>query len=205
MSNAVNRPLAGWDSFKFGMDFNAVLSAQSKAIWNRDSFLQCLEGMHESGCTLTASDQSEASMIAGVALLPSLIFNQEAKLAAIRLGRFLRGNVNHGQCESVYAMLYDQLHEEWGASSRKPRDRRQIIPRRTPKGHVYTLGTHQGATFAAQTFHVLPDGRGIDLRFDLIGAATPANSVCHISITYRGPISLQPSPHERPYPLKNWQ
>lgn len=205
MPNAVNRPLAGWDSLKFGMDFNAALSAQPRAIWNRDSLLQCREGMHESGCTLTASDQSEASMIAGVALLPSLIFNQQAKLAAIRLGRFLRGNVNQGQCESVYARLYDQLHEEWGASSSRPRDRRQGILRRTPKGHVYTLGTHQGATIAAQTFHVLPDGRRIDLRLDLIGAATPANAVCHISITYFGPTSLQPPQHERPYPLKNWQ
>ncbi len=161
--------------------------------------------MSSNNCILTASEQSETSMISGVALLPALVFNRDGKLAAIRLAKFLRGDIEQGRCEGVYAILYDHLHNAWGAPAERPRDRLQRIIRRTPGGRVYTLGTSSGATIGAETFGVSGDGRRIDLNYDVIGAATPATAVCHLSITYRGPTNLQPPPHERPHPLKNWQ
>ncbi len=55
-----------------------------------------------------------------------------------------------------------------------------------------------------ETFRVQPDGRQIILRSSYIGATDSAPAVCHLSISYRGPESLQPPPEQRPHPLKNW-
>jgi hypothetical protein len=144
--------------------------------------------MPPTACTLHAAHGSPVPLTAGIALLPSLGFNQAGKLAAIRLGHFLRG-VEPAQCERAYRQLLDSLRKTWGAPTASSSTER---------------GASDGTVVGKETFHARPDGRRITLLARYINATASASAVCHIGIRYRGPESLQPPSDERPNPLKNW-
>ena len=194
----------GWGPFAFGMAFEDVLSAESAVVWDADSVRRCRDGMSAGGCTLSSADGSRVPSSAGVALLPRIVFNQEGRVASVRLGNFLTPTGEPGRCERTFGQLLDDLHDSWGAPTANPSDERDALKRSTPKGRAFRLRSGNGGTVGSETFHVQPDGRRIILRSVSIGATDSAPAVCHLGIDYRGPERLQPPPDQRPYPLKNW-
>jgi hypothetical protein len=204
MPGSEEKSFNGWGPFTFGMNFNDALTAYSGVVWEAESLRKCRDEMSLRGCTLIPAEGSRVPLTAGVALLPRVVFNQQGKLATVRLGKFLRANMEPAQCERAYGQLLDDLHETWGAPTASSSDKRGVLKRSTPKGRGFFLGTGDGAVVGRETFHVQPDGRQIILRSGYIGATDSAPAVCHLSIHYRGPESLQPPPEQRPHPLKNW-
>lgn len=204
MPRAEEKSFNGWGPFTFGMNFDDTLSAYSGVVWEAETVRKCRDEMSVRGCTLSSAEGSRVPLTAGFALLPRVVFNQEGKLATVRLGKFLRPNVGLDQCERAFGQLLDDLHDAWGAPTASSLTKRGMLKRSTPKGREFFLGSGDGGTVGRETFHAQPDGRQIILRSGYIGATDTAPAVCHLSIDYRGPESLQPSPEQRPYPLKNW-
>ena len=199
------RSFNGWGPFTFGMTFEDALTAHSAVEWDPKSSARCREEMRRKGCTLIPAAGSRVPLTAGVALLPTVIFNREGKLAGVRLGKFLRGETELAECEGDYGRLADHLYDRWGAPTASSSEQGAAPPRSTPKGRRYSLRTTGGGAAAgSETFAVQPDGRKILLLLNHVGATNPATAVCHLSIYYRGPESLQPPAEERPHPLKNW-
>jgi hypothetical protein len=194
----------GWGPFTFGMNFDDALTAYPGVVWDAESIRKCRVEMPLRGCALNPAEGSHVTQTAGVALLPIVVFNQEGKLATIRLRKFLRGDIGPVQCEREYGQLLDYLHETWGSPMVNSSNKRGRLKRSTLKGHDFWLSTGDGAVVGKETFHVQPDGRQIILRSGYIGATDSAPAVCYLSISYRGPESLQPPPEQRPHPLKNW-
>jgi hypothetical protein len=204
MPRSEEKSFNGWGPFRFGMNFDDALTAYPTVVWDTNSVRRCRAEMRLRGCTLNPGEGSRVPPTAGVALLPSLIFNQEGKLATVRLRTFMRGDLKPTQCERAYGQLLDHLHSTWGGPAASASNKPGMLKRRTPQGRAFLLGTGDGAVAGRETFHVQPDGRQIILRSGYIGATDSAPAVCHLSIDYRGPASLQPPPEQRPHPLKNW-
>ena len=203
MPRPEEKSFKGWGPFTFGMNFDDALTAYPGVVWDAESSRKCRDEMPLRGCTLNPTGGSRVPLTAGVALLPTVIFNQEGKLATIRLRKFLRGDIKPAQCERAYGQLLDYLHETWGPPTASSSNKRAMLKRSTLKGREFFPDTGDGAVVSRETFHVQPDGRQIILQSSYIGATESAPAVCHLSIYYRGPESLQP-PEERPHPLKNW-
>ncbi len=182
--------LNGWGPFTFGMGFEEAVNAFPAVVWDPRSLRSCRDAISHTACTLTAADGSPVPPTAGIPLLPSIVFNQAGKLAAIRLGHFLRG-VEPAQCERPYRQLLDSLRETWGAPT-------------APPSSSIERGASDSAVVGRETFHAQPDGRRITLLARHIRATNAAPAVCHLGIHYRGPEILQPPRDERPNPLKNW-
>lgn len=198
------KPFEGWGPFAFGMTIDDALRAQSDVAWDLDSVRKCRDEMSVSGCTLSFAEGSRVTLTAGVALMPRLVFNQEKRLASVRLGNIPTPDRDPAHCERAFGQLLDDLHDAWGAPTARSSGERGALERSTPKGRAFFLGSVDGAVVGRETFHVQPDGRQIVLRFDAIGATNSAPATCHLSIDYRGPERFQPPPEQRPYPLKNW-
>lgn len=204
MAKPGEKSLSGWGPFTFGMDFEAALTAQPGIVWDPNSAARCRKEMRLKGCTLIPAEGSRVPETAGVALLLAVIFNQEGKLASVRLGKFLRGTSKPVECEDAYGCLLDHLHNTWGAPTASSSVKAEAPTRSTPGGRRFSLRTSGGAVAGSATFNPQPDGRKIVLRLSHVGATNPATAVCHLSIDYHGPDRLQPPPEERPHPLKNW-
>lgn len=197
-------PLLGWGPFIFGMTFDAALIAYPGVVWDTKSSVRCREEMRLRGCTLSSAEGSRVPPTAGVALLPTVLFNQEGRLAAIRLGMFLRVDNKPAQCERAYARLLDYLHDDWGPPTASWSAKEEVTKRSSPQGRQFSLRTDSDGVAGRETFHLQPDGRKVVLLLRYVGATNPATALCHLSVYYRGPESLQPPPEERPHPLKNW-
>lgn len=204
MPRSEDKSFNGWGPFTFGMNFDDTLSAYPGVVWEEESVRKCRDEMSVRGCTLSSAEESRVPSTAGVALLPQVVFNQEGKLGTVRLGKFLRPNIEPVQCERAFGQLLDDLHETWGAPTAASSSKPGMLKRSTPKGREFFLGFGDGAVIGRETFQVQPDGRQIILRSGYMDATDSAPAVCHLSICYRGPESLQPAPEQRPYPLKNW-
>ncbi|NTZ43852.1 hypothetical protein G7A66_12310 [Altererythrobacter sp. SALINAS58] len=204
MPHREEKSFNGWGRFNFGMNYGDALTAYPGLVWKAESVRKCRDEMPSSGCTLDPADGSRFPLTAGVALLPNVSFNQEGKLAAVRLDQFLRSNVKPAHCEGAYGQLWDGLQETWGDPTVSSSDEREVLIRRTPGGREFLLGVNDGAVVGREAFNVQPDGRQIILRFGYIGASDLAPAVCHLSILYLGPKSLQPPLEQRTDPLKNW-
>ncbi|CAA9534279.1 MAG: hypothetical protein AVDCRST_MAG31-2677 [uncultured Sphingomonas sp.] len=191
----------GWGPFTFGMDFDDALTAYPGITWTAESLRRCRVEMSLKGCALSPRQDSHVPPTAGVALLPEVIFNQQRNLSAIRLRKFLRGDVSPAHCRRAHDQLLQYLRETWGPPVPNSSNKQE---RSTPKNRELLPGTGEGAVIGKETFHVQPDRRQIVLLSGYIGATASAPAVCHLSIDYRGPESLQPPPEERPHPLKNW-
>ena len=203
MSSAKDKSFSGWGPFTFGMNFKDALTAQPGVVWDDEPSRKCAEAMSSSGCTLTAAQGSRVPLTAGVALLPTVIFNHDGKLAGLRLGTFLRGNITPAQCQSAYSQLLDHLQETWGSPTASASNMRRTRSTPTSDGVEHAPVTEDEAVVGRATFHVQPDGRQIILLSRYIGKTDTALAVCHLSIDYRGPDGLQP-PEKFPHPLKNW-
>ena len=199
MSRPDEKSLKGWGPFTFGMKLDNALTAYPGVVWDAASFHRCRAKMLLKGCALSAAEESRVPPTAGVALLPEVIFNQEGKLAAIRLRKFLRGDIEPAQCGRVHGQLLDHLQKTWGSPMASSSNKHG-----KPKGREVSPSADDAAVIGRETFHVQPDGRQIILLSSYIGPTDSAPAVCHLSIYYRGPKSLQPPPEERPHPLKNW-
>ncbi len=198
------KSLNGWGQFTFGMKFAEALTAYPGAVWDTDSLRKCRAGMPLLGCTLVSAEQSRFPLTAGVLLLPAFLFNQESKLATIRLRRILRGNIKPAQCKHEHSRLSDYLRAQWGSpveSSSVKRGMRKIV---TAQGPALLNVTEDGAVVGRETFQVQPDGRKIILLSRYLGASEVATAICHLSIHYYGPERLQPPAEKRPHPLTNW-
>ena len=194
----------GWGPFTFGMNFDDALTAYPGVVWDAESIRKCRVEMPLRGCTLNPAQESRVPLTAGVALLPMVVFNEEGRLATIRLRKFLKGKIKPAQCERAYGHLLDYLRETWGSPTATSSNKHGMPKRSTLQGREFFFDTGYGAVVGRETFHVQPDGRQIILLSSYIGATDLATAVCHLSIYYRGPESLQPPPEERPHPLKNW-
>lgn len=204
LPRAEDRPFNGWGLFTFGMNFNDAFVAHPGVMWDPESFRKCRDEMPLRGCTLSPAKGSRVPLAAGVALLPNLIFNQDGKLAAIRLRELVRGDIEPAQCERAHGQLLDYLYETWGSPTSSSPATAGMPRRSTPEGREFFRGTSDDSVIGTETFNVQPDGRQIVLLSSYIGSTRLAPAVCHLSIYYRGPQSLQP-PEERPHPLKNWE
>ncbi len=204
MSRSEKKLFNGWGPFTFGMNFEDALTAYPGVVWDPGSLRRCRDEMPLRSCTLNPAERSRVTLTASVALLPTLIFNQEGKLAAISLRKFLRGDIEPAQCERAHGQLLDYLHETWGSPTASSSNEPGILKRSSLNGRDFFLSTGEGAVVGTETFHVQPDGRQIILRSGYFGATKSAPAICHLSVSYRGPESLQPPPEQRPYPLKNW-
>lgn len=189
MSRPEEQSFDGWGPFVFGMVFADALTAYPGVAWDAGAVRKCRAEIGTRPCTLEAADGLQLPPLAGIAMRPSLLFNQPGKLAAIRLQNFLRGDIDLNRCKSVHDRLREHLRESWGAPAAKP---------------LQSMGAGGGAVIDRDSFQSRPDGRGIILETSYIGAAESGSAVCHLSIAYRGPQSLQPPPEDRPHPLKNW-
>ncbi len=198
------KSLNGWGRLTFGMKFADALTAYSGAVWDTESLRKCRVRMPLHGCTLVSTEQSRFPLTAGVSLLPAIIFNQEGKLATIRLRRFLRGNVEPAQCKREHGLLLEYLRGRWGSPVESSLSEREMPKMGTAQGPALLHVTDDSAVVGRETFHVQPDGRRIILLSRYIGATQVATAVCHLSIYYYGPESLQPPAEKRPHPLKNW-
>lgn len=204
MPRSADRSFNGWGRFTFGMTIDDAVTAHSGVVWEPTSLRKCRDEISSRGCTLNPAEDSHVPLTAGVALLPSVTFNEEGRLATVHLGRFLRAIVGAAQCERAYGQLLDDLHDSWGAPMANLSDKRGMLRRSTPSGREFFLGNGDGAVVGQETFNVQPDGRRIVLRSGYIGATDSAPAACHLSIDYRGPDRLQPPSEQRPHPLKNW-
>ena len=189
MPQPEEKPFDGWGPFAFGMDFADALTAYPGVAWDAGAVRKCRAEIGTRPCTLEAAEGLQLPPFAGIAMRPKLLFNQPGKLAAIRLQNFLRGDIDLDQCKSVHGRLREHLRESWGPPAAKP---------------LQSKGAGGGAVIDRESFQSRPDGRGIILETSYIGAAKSGSAVCHLSIAYRGPESLQPPPEDRPHPLKNW-
>lgn len=194
----------GWGPFTFGMNFADALTAYPGVVWDAESVRKCRVEMPLRGCTLSPAQGSRVPPTAGVAMLPMVVFNEEGRLATIRLRKFLKGTIKRAQCERVYGHLLAYLRETWGSPTATSLNKHGMPKRSTLQGREFFLGTDYGAVVGREIFNVQPDGRHIILLSRYIGATDLATAVCHLSIYYIGPESLQPPPEERPHPLKNW-
>jgi hypothetical protein len=194
----------GWGPFTFGMNFEDALTAYPGIVWEAASLRKCRDEMSLKGCTLNPAQGSRVPLTTGIALLPSVTFNQEGGLATVRLSTFLRANMAPALCERAYGQLLDGLYEAWGTPKANDPNGRGMLRRSSPNGREFFLGIDGGAAIARDTFHVQPDGRQITLRSGYLSATDSAPAVCHLSIDYRGPESLQPPPEPRPHPLRDW-
>ena len=204
MSSAKEKSFNGWGPFTFGMNFEDALTAHPGVVWDIEPSRNCRAEMPSRGCTLNAAQASRVSLTAGVALLPTVIFNRNGKLAVLRLGKFLRGNITPGQCESAYGQLLDRLQKTWGSPTTSPINKSGTLSTTTANRDEFSAVTTDEAVIGGEIFHVQPDGRQIILRSSYIGKTDAALAVCHLSIDYRGPDSLQPPQEERPHLLTNW-
>jgi hypothetical protein len=199
------KSLEGWGPFTFGISFDDALTAHSGAVWDAQSSRRCRLEMPVRGCTLHAATKSRFPLTAGVGLLPTLIFNQEGKLAMIRLRKFFKGDIEPSvECMSRYNQILDYLQKTWGYPTASSSNKHGMPKGSIPQGGEILPDTADGAVVGSETFQVQPDGRKIILQLRAVGTAQPGAAVCHLSIDYRGPDSLQPPPEERPHPLKNW-
>lgn len=204
MPRPEEKPLNGWGPFTFGMNFDDALIAHPGVVWDAASYRRCRDRMSPRGCTLNPAEESRVPLIAGVALLPEVTFNQEGKLAAVRLRTLLRGDIEPAQCGRAHDQLLNFLHQTWDSPNVSSSDKREMQGRSAPKGRDVLPSSANEAVIGRKTFHVQPDGRQVILQSSYIGATDSAPAVCHLSIYYGGPESLQPPPEERPHPLKNW-
>lgn len=204
MPRPESKPFSGWGPFTFGMDFDDALTAYPGVAWQAESLRRCRVEMPSRGCTLIPAEESRVPRTAGVALLPVVSFNREGKLSAIALRSFLRGDVRPAHCGRAHGQLLHHLNKTWGSPAASSSDAHEMQVRSVPGGRELLPGTRDGAVIGRETFHVQPDGRRVILLSRYIGATASAPAVCHLSIYYRGPNSLQPPPEERPHPLKNW-
>ncbi len=196
--------LDGWGRLTFGMNFNDALMAYPGAVWDTESLRKCRDGMPLRGCTLVSTEQSRLPLTAGVSLLPAVLFNQEGKLATIHLRRFLRGTIKPAQCMREHGRLLEYLRERWGNPAENLSSKRGMQRVDTAQAPALLHVADDDAVVGRETFHVQPDGRKIILLSRYIGATEAATAVCHLSIYYYGPESLQPPAEKRPHPLKNW-
>lgn len=194
----------GWGPFTFGMNFDDAVTAHPGVVWEAASLGRCRAEMPLVGCTLRSAAGSRVPPTAGVALLPSVTFNRQGQLAAIRLSMFVRANMAPARCERAYGQLLDGLYDTWSAPTEYRWRGRGTLRRSTPKGREFLLGLEERAIVGRETFHVQPDGRQIILRFGYIGATDPDPATCELSVHYRGPEGLQPPTEERRHLYKNW-
>jgi len=194
----------GWGPFTFGMNLEDALTAHPGVVWNEKPSRKCRVETPLRGCTLNSAQDSRIPLTAGVALLPTVIFNQEGKLAAIRLGKFLRGNITPAHCKRAYGQLLNRLQETWGLPEANSSTKRGTLSRTLSNKGELSPVMEDEAVFGRETFHVQPDGRRIILLSRYIGKTDVARAICYLSIEYRGPDSLQSPPEERRHPLKNW-
>lgn len=194
----------GWGPFTFGMGFDDALTVFPGVVWEAESLRKCRAEISSRGCTLIPAEESRVPRTAGVALLPVVSFNREGKLSAITLRKFLRGDVRPAHCGRAHGQLLDHLNKTWGSPTASSSDAHGMQGSSAPRGGELLPRTGDGAVIGRETFHVQPDGRQVILLSRYIGATDSAPAVCHLSIYYRGPESLQPPPEERPHPLKNW-
>jgi hypothetical protein len=205
MPRPEGKPFNGWGPFTFGMNFEEAVTAYPGLVWDAESLRKCRAELPARSCTLNPAQGSRVPPTAGLDLLPRLVFNQQGKLATVHLSQFLRGDIEAAQCERAYGQLLDDLQATWGPPAPRSANTRGMLKRSTPEGREFLLGSDGKAVTGTETFHAQPDGRRIVLQSGYVAATDSAPAVCHLSIDYRGPESLQPPPEQRPYPLKNWQ
>ena len=204
MPRPEHKSFNGWGLFTFGMDFEDALTVYPGVVWEAESLRRCRVEIPSRGCLLTPAEESGFPRTAGVALLPVVSFNREGKLSAITLRKLLRGGLSPAQCGRAHAQLLDHLSKTWGFPTASSSDANGMQDRSAPRGRELLPSTSDGAVIGRESFHVQLDGRQVVLLSRHISPTDSAPAVCHLSIYYRGPNSLQPPPEDRPHPLKNW-
>lgn len=188
------KPLDGWGPFKFGMAFDDAFTAQPGIRWDGESFQKCRDEMPLKGCSLAPNvEDSYVPLTAGVALLPSLSFNQDGKLVTIDMTKILRGNIAPRQCERVHGQLLDYLDAEWGPGKASGHDPKNAVKRTTPKGRTFyhTAGSGPVFVFDVEDFSVRPDGRKITIISHYTAKSEYSPADCWVSIYFDAPKSLE--------------
>jgi hypothetical protein len=194
--------LKTWDEFTFGMSFDDAITAARGIEWDGESFQKCRNEIPVKGCSLSADPQrSYRPSFAGMALVPTLDFNEDGTLTDLRIGRIYKAGVTAAQCEAMHGRLLDKLTSMFGQRSYKAKgaDEAMVI-RRSPGGNTYHRSTSVAPVMVAgiEDFRVAADGGKISLFTTFTAGTEYSEPECFIDIYVDGPKSLRRAPIQFP-------
>jgi len=191
-------PLKAWDEFRFGMSFDEAITAAAGIEWDGDSFRKCRDQIPVKGCTLSPdAERSYRSSIAGMELLPSLNFNEDAQLTDVYLSRVYHAGVTAKQCEAMHARLLDQLTGQFGPA--RFGDEKGTLARRSPGGNVYHRSPGREGIMVAgiESFRTASDGSDIALLTTYTAGSEYSEPGCYVGFYVDGPTALRRRPQEK--------
>jgi hypothetical protein len=195
-------PLTKWDEFTFGMSFDDAITAAPGIEWDAADFQKCRNEIPVKGCMLSADPQrSYRPSFAGMALEPTLHFNEDGKLTDLRIGRIYKAGVTAAQCEAMHGRLLDKLTSMFGQRSYEPKGAdKAMVLRQSPGGNTYHRSKSVSPVMVAgvEDFRVATDGGKISLLTTFTAGSEYAEPECFIDIYVDGPKSLHRAPIEFP-------
>jgi hypothetical protein len=190
-------PLQKWDEFRFGMSFDDAITAAPGIQWDAESFQKCRNEIPVKGCSLSADpERSYRATFAGMELLPTLDFNEDAQLTDLRMGRIYKADVTARQCEAMHARLLDKLTTMFGQA----RTDKNGAAMRSPGGNLYHRSKEVSPVMVAgiERFRTASDGSEISLLTTFTAGSAPyTEPECFIDIYVDGPKSLRRRPPEK--------
>jgi hypothetical protein len=195
-------PLTKWDEFTFGMSFDDAITAAPGIEWDAEDFQKCRNEIPVKGCMLSADPQrSYRPSFAGMALVPTLHFNEDGKLTDLRIGRIYKAGVTAPQCEAMHGRILDKLTSMFGQRSyeAKGADKAMVL-RQSPGGNTYHRSNSVSPVMVAgvEDFRVATDGGKISLLTTFTAGGEYTEPECFIDIYVDGPKSLHRAPIDFP-------
>src|SRR3954464_3711762 len=155
-------PLDKWEEFRFGMSFDNAITAASGVEWDAEDFQKCRNEIPVKGCSLSADPaRSYRPTFAGMELLPTLEFNEDAQLTDVELRRIYGAGVTPKQCEAMHARLLDYLTTKYGQGQVNEGG----LVMRSPGGNIYHRSEQVNPVMVAgiEDFRTATDGSNISL------------------------------------------
>jgi hypothetical protein len=195
-------PLKKWDEFTFGMSFDDAITAAPGIQWDAEDFQKCRNEIPVKGCMLSADpERSYRPSFAGMALVPTLHFNEDGKLTDLRVGRIYKAGVTAAQCEAMHGRLLDKLTSMLGQRSYEPKGAdKAMVVRQSPGGNTYHRSKAVTPVMVAgvEDFRVATDGGKISLLTTFTAGSEYTEPECFIDIYVDGPKSLHRAPIDFP-------
>jgi len=183
------------------MSFDDAITAARGIEWDAESFHKCRNEIPVKGCSLAADlERSYRPSFAGMALVPTLDFNEDGKLTDLRIGRIYKAGVTAAQCEAMHGRLLDKLTSMFGQRSYEPKGAdKAMLVRRSPGGNSYHRSKSVTPVMVAgiEDFRTATDGSKISLLTTFTAGSEYADPECFIDVYVDGPKSLRRRPLEK--------
>lgn len=193
-TSAPAKPIEGEGDYKFGMSFDDAMTAETGVYWEGRSLLKCRDEIPVKGCMLNADqERTYWPSFAGMALVPKLLFNQNAELTDLDLERRYEAGVTSVQCERIHQQLVDSLTVKYGAAES---DKNQTVPAiKTGAGNpYYKSGEDKVLVLGSGPYAKSVAGTEVSLLTVFIGGSEYTKANCTPMIRFRGPKSLKRMP-----------